>query len=126
MAKATPDEILADPSGFTVDDVNAALQGATQEQTQETKALEAAGKARAGILEYQPPVPEPEEARYVRARIFDPNEGPAIVGHVDELGRTAKHPDIVGALDGDDRATFTRDEVRDAIADFLTRPLQEA
>jgi hypothetical protein len=126
MAKPTADQILSDPGAYTVDEVTAALADATPEQTQETKALEAAGKQRVGILDYQPPVPEPEQPKYARARILDPSEGPLIVGHIDALGRTATHPDIVGALDGNDSELFTGDEVRAAIGEFLTRPLQEA
>ena len=71
-------------------------------------------------------MPEPEPVTYPRARIFDAAEGPLIVGHIDALGRTATLPDIVGALDGDDREVYTADEVRVAIDEYLTRPLQGA
>jgi hypothetical protein len=124
VAKPSPEEILADPASFNVDDVTAALATATPEQAEQAKALEAAGKQRVTILEYTPPEPEPEEPRYPRSRILDPTEGPQIVGHVEALGRTATLPDIVGGLEGVDGEMFTRYEVRDHITSWLTRPLE--
>lgn len=124
MAKPTPDQILADPTGYTVDEVTAALATANPDQVQETKALEAAGKQRVTILDFQPAAPEPEEPRYPRARVLDPVEGPQIVGHIDALGRTATFPDIVGGLEAVAGETFTRYEVREHIAAWLTRPVE--
>jgi hypothetical protein len=70
-----------------------------------------------------PPTVADEDSRYSRERILDPTEGPAIVGHIDSLGRTVKHAEIVGALYGDDHKTFTAAAVREAVEAFLKREI---
>lgn len=70
-----------------------------------------------------PPTVADDESRYARERILDPTEGPAIVGHIDSLGRTVRHPEIVGALHGDDHKTFTAATVRDRVEKFLKREI---
>jgi hypothetical protein len=123
VAKPTPEQILADPGAFTVDDVTGALAKVSPEAAQAAKELEAAGKQRVGILDWVPPQPEPEEPRFTRSRVLDSSEGPQIVGHIEALGRTATLADIAGALDGVEGEAFTRDEVRAHLGAYLTRPV---
>lgn len=67
-----------------------------------------------------------EEPRFDRARVLDPSEGPRIVGHVEQLGRAATYPEIVGALDGDDSETFTPGEVAAKVIEFRGHPTEQA
>lgn len=125
MATTTPtdEQVLADPSAYTVDQVLDVFRRSTPGQVDAAKELEADGKARASIADYLPPPPEPDpiEERYSRDRIIDREEGPRIAG--------VKHPVIVGALDGNDNETFTRTELSalvDAFTNRVAHPAEEA
>lgn len=127
MATPKDERVLADPGAFSVEQVLEAFGRAEPGQITDAKALEASetGKQRAGILEYSPPPAEPEEPRFDRDRVLDPSEGPRIVGHIEQLGRAATYPEIVGALYGDDAETFTPSEVAAKVIEFRGRPAEQ-
>lgn len=114
----TDEQVLAAPDDFTVDQVLDAFSRSTPDQVAAAKALEAAGRDRAGIRSYEPPPAapvEPAAPRFPRDRILDPQEGQRIVG--------AKYSHIVGALHGDDSDDFTVEEVRAKIDELRNRPV---
>lgn len=130
-AKPTREELLADPALGTVDDIVALFESITPDEVNAVKDLEETGKARIGILDWEPPVteslapagdtapgddvppfdpPPSTEPTFTRERLLG-RDGERITGQ--------SHAVIAGALHGDTTATFTAPEINTKIVEFL-------
>ena len=112
-------DVLGDPDAHTVEEVLAAFATSTPGDIAASKELEAAGQDRKGIADWAAPTPEraPNEPTFTLARILG-GDGQKITGQPRHV--------IVGALYGDQRTEFTRDEVNLLVQRFFDRRVQPA
>lgn len=114
----TDEQLLADPSMGTVEQVVEVLARSTPDQIEAVKDLEHDGKARVGVLDWSPPAPPAaaaapasDDAVFSRERLLGP-DGDLITGHPSGV--------IAGALAGNDSDQFTATQVGNMIDEFLT------
>lgn len=113
----TDDQVLADPGDFNVAEVVEVFARSSAEEVADAKAIESEGKNRTGIMEWAPPTENapqaPAEGRFSRDRVLSRDEGPRITGYPYHV--------IAGALAGDDRADFSREEIAAKVERFVHR-----
>lgn len=111
------EQILADPSSHTVEEVTSVFARSATEDVEGAKALEADGQTRKGITGWEPPKPKPAgPPTFSRERLLG-GDGPMIAGQPPYV--------IAGALHEVDGDEFTRDQIEQHVDDFLNHPVQQ-